>query len=266
MRLKSYDRISDNAKRLAQMHQFRPEPLLLMLSALGGGAKQQHVWSNLALQKFLHREVRIFDEAVYGVKLRFNQRHQRWAQILTTGQSRRLGDVLLEDDHPSRRQSRGVAEDEEAEEDEEADEDEPMTAAGEGEEHDCPKPTCHSPVFNTLYGQNMLTTRSYQSALCELSLCVVNSHPVYFFRAYEVDEYDPFLCFLIAQAYLGRALNRQSDNRNYQIGQVCRCCAMPVLTAVGLGIHGPLQKAQPPGRCFAGRGRVQLWPCIPQPW
>lgn len=166
MRMKSYERISDNAKRLAQMHQFRPEPLLLMLSALGGGAKQQHVWSNLALQKFLHREVRIFDEAVYGVKLRFNQRHQRWAQILTTGQSRRLGDVLLEDDHPSRRQSR-VAEDDDVEDDEEAEENEPMTASGDGEEHDCPKPTCHSPVFNTLYGQNMLTTKSYQSALCE---------------------------------------------------------------------------------------------------
>lgn len=39
-------------------------------------------------------------------------------------------------------------------------------------------------------------------------------------RAYEANPYDPYLCFLIAQAYLGRALNRQSDNRNYQIAQV----------------------------------------------
>jgi general transcription factor 3C polypeptide 3 (transcription factor C subunit 4) len=182
MRIQSYERISDNAKRLAQMHQFRSEPLLLMLAALGGGTRQQNVWSHLALQKFLHREVRIFDEAVYGVKLRFNKRHQRWAQILTTGQSRRLGDVLLEDDHPdnpSRRQRGGEdgeeddddnegADENEGEEDERADGE--TGENGEAEEHECPKPTRHSPVFNTLYGQNMLTTKSYQSALCKLSM------------------------------------------------------------------------------------------------
>lgn len=47
-----------------------------------------------------------------------------------------------------------------------------------------------------------------------------NNASVYFMRAYEANPYDPYLCFLIAQAYLGRALNRQSDNRNYQIAQV----------------------------------------------
>jgi len=36
-----------------------------------------------------------------------------------------------------------------------------------------------------------------------------------------VVDCDPFLCFLIAQSYFGRALNRQSDNRNFQIAQVC---------------------------------------------
>lgn len=43
---------------------------------------------------------------------------------------------------------------------------------------------------------------------------------VYLFRAYEQNEYDPFLCFCIAQAFFGRAMNRQVDNRNYQITQV----------------------------------------------
>lgn len=161
IRLKAYDRIADNCKRLAQMHQFRPEPLLLLLSSLGGGTKQQIVWSNLALQKFLHREVRIYDEAVYGVKLRFNKRHQRWAQILTTGQSRRLGDPV--DDE----QSRQPRNDEEEGDEEEEEEDETGSVEVETSEHDCPKPTTNSPVFNTLYGQNMLTTKSYQSALCE---------------------------------------------------------------------------------------------------
>ena len=34
-------------------------------------------------------------------------------------------------------------------------------------------------------------------------------------------QQDPLLCLMIAQAYFGRAMTRQSDNRNYQISQVC---------------------------------------------
>lgn len=188
IRMKAYERIADNCKRLSQMHQFRPEPLLLLLSALGGGIKQQNVWSNLALQKFLHREVRIYDEVVCGVKLRFNKRHNRWAQILTTGQSRRLGDVIGDGDDeadsaantPAPSKSRGdggaatLNDVGGGDEDEDAD-DEAMEAEdddGDGQidfdpSSEVPRPTKNSPTLNTLYGQNMLTTRSYQSALCE---------------------------------------------------------------------------------------------------
>jgi general transcription factor 3C polypeptide 3 (transcription factor C subunit 4) len=176
--------ITENCKRLAQLHQFRPEPLLLMLCALGGGFKGQGVWHNLALQKFLHREVRIYDEAVAGVKLRYNRRHRRWAQVLESGRSRRLGDVLHHDvddedgtpqGTPQPRQQQDDDEDEDMNDDEgdgdgdgEADDD-PLgpTALAAEALHECPKPTKYSPVFNTMYGQNMLTTRSYQSALCK---------------------------------------------------------------------------------------------------
>lgn len=44
--------------------------------------------------------------------------------------------------------------------------------------------------------------------------------PVYLFRAYEVDQYNAFLCLSIAQAFFGRSMNRQVDNRNYMIAQV----------------------------------------------
>ncbi|KAL1412045.1 transcription factor TFIIIC subunit tfc4 [Vanrija albida] len=215
MRLGAYDAIVDNCKRLSQLHQFRPEPLLLMLSAMGGGYKQQSSWQNLALQKYLHRELRIYDEAVCGVKLRYNGRVKRWAQIQTTGQSRRLGDFVDIDEEvdeaagnsqPWRPATQEVDEDDEADEDADVD-DAPADASGVVDETEIPKPTKHSPVFNALYGQNMLTAKSYQSAL------------FYFLRAYEVNEYDPLLCLLIAQAFFGRALVRQSDNRNYQIAQ-----------------------------------------------
>ena len=39
----------------------------------------------------------------------------------------------------------------------------------------------------------------------------------YFLRAFEVNPYDPLLALLLAQAYFGRAMNRQSDNRHHQI-------------------------------------------------
>lgn len=177
--------ITENCKRLAQLHQFRPEPLLLMLAALGGSLKGQGVWHNLALQKFLHREVRIYDEAVAGVKLRYNKRHRRWAQVLESGRSRRLGDVLHHDidrdedgtpqgtppprQRPDDEDEEGMHDDEGDGDGEGEDEDESVAPSGtaDQEPHECPKPTKYSPVFNTMYGQNMLTTRSYQSALCK---------------------------------------------------------------------------------------------------
>ncbi|KAK4685298.1 general transcription factor 3C polypeptide 3 (transcription factor C subunit 4), partial [Tremellales sp. Uapishka_1] len=70
-----------------------------------------------------------------------------------------------------------------------------------------PRPKIHSPNFNMIYGQNMFTMKSYQSAL------------FYYFRAYEQNQYDPFICLSIAQAYFGRSMNRQADNKHYQIAQ-----------------------------------------------
>lgn len=168
--MRKCEAITDNCKRLAQLHQFRPEPLLLMLSALGGGLKGQGSWHNLALQKFLHREVRIYDEAVAGVQLRYNKRHRRWAQVLESGRSRRFGDVVEEEDEENGRQrGQDKGDDASDEDDHEAeDEEDSMAPSGTADQHECPKPTKYSPVFNTMYGQNMLTTKSYQSALCEL--------------------------------------------------------------------------------------------------
>jgi hypothetical protein len=44
----------------------------------------------------------------------------------------------------------------------------------------------------------------------------------YLLRAYELNPYDPYICVMITQAFFGRSMNRQSDNRNYQIAQVSR--------------------------------------------
>lgn len=200
IRTKAWDKIAENSKRLAQLHQFRPEPMLLMLSAFGAGQKQQLAWHNVTLQKFLHRELRIYDEAVLGVKLRWNKIHQRWAQIIQAGVNRRVIDTTADVDESVRMFRTGSNQDDngnesdEEEVDDGVDEDEGdvegdrdivMDAAMEDEAH--PKPHIQSPVFNTMYGQNMLTTKSYQSALCtyqpyrtnrSLPLPSVRSQPV----------------------------------------------------------------------------------------
>jgi general transcription factor 3C polypeptide 3 (transcription factor C subunit 4) len=43
----------------------------------------------------------------------------------------------------------------------------------------------------------------------------------YLLRAYELNPYDAYICLMITQAFFGRSMNRQSDNRNYQIAQAC---------------------------------------------
>lgn len=93
---------------------------------------------------------------------------------------------------------------------------------------------------------------------------------VYLFRAYEVNPYDAYLCFLIAQAFLGRALNRQSDNRNYQIAQVCLSLTDTVpgyhqADPTGPRIPRAVPQTESPRRAVARTGRVQLRAGVPRP-
>ena len=43
---------------------------------------------------------------------------------------------------------------------------------------------------------------------------------VYLLHAYDYQPDDPVICLSLAVAYLGRAMQRQSDNRHYMIAQV----------------------------------------------
>ncbi len=151
MRTRSYDKICENTRRLAQMHQFRPEPFLIMLASLGsGGIKANNAWMNVQLQKFIHRELRISDDAVKGLKLHYNPPSQRYAPVIRIGLSRSLGDEI--GDEP---------------EDEDEGEDDPAEASMDGEEApEAPLPKMAPPLLNAIYGQHMLSAKAYQSALC----------------------------------------------------------------------------------------------------
>lgn len=66
-------------------------------------------------------------------------------------------------------------------------------------------PTKRSPLIYATYGQVMLVAKSYQSAI------------YYLLKAFELDPYDPMICLNLAQAYIGRAMVRQVDNRLHAI-------------------------------------------------
>ena len=179
MRTRTYDKITDNAKRLAQMHQFRAEPFLLLLGCLsGGGQKARVACANIQLQKFVHRELRISDDAVTGRALHFHPPFGRWAPVITPGLSRRLGDDVgerdedeeggeeEEDDAPKRNRTKKKRAPIVEDEDDEDEEDESFDHSTTGDAQEVPLPKIHSPYLNVMYGQLMLCAKAYQSAMC----------------------------------------------------------------------------------------------------
>lgn len=68
-------------------------------------------------------------------------------------------------------------------------------------------PTKNNPILVTLYGQMSLAAKSYQSAI------------FYLLHAYDYCPEDPVVCLSLAIASLGRAMQRQSDNRHHMIAQ-----------------------------------------------
>lgn len=174
-------------RKLSQAHQFRPEPLYLLQAALTGGGQAAHTeWCSLNLQRFIHREMSIFEEAIEAKGMHFSHRIQRWAIPPQTGISRLLGDQVderrVDDDDDAGagasgvqkkkkgRKSRGVPgtlgeameEDEDYEDEVEEEEEEEVS----GDRKETKRPTRVSPAWSALYGQYMLSSASHHGALC----------------------------------------------------------------------------------------------------
>lgn len=89
-------------------------------------------------------------------------------------------------------------------------------------------PTKDNPVLVAIYGQICLAARSYQSAICAshviffLGYQVFNLYivgTVYLLHAYDYCPEDPLVCLCLAIASIGRAMQRQADNRHHLITQ-----------------------------------------------
>ncbi|EAU87482.2 hypothetical protein CC1G_02241 [Coprinopsis cinerea okayama7 len=68
-------------------------------------------------------------------------------------------------------------------------------------------PTKQNPVLVAIYGQICIAAKSYQSGI------------FYLLHAYDYAPHDPMICLCLAIASVGRAMQRQSDNRHHLIAQ-----------------------------------------------
>ncbi|KAF9039789.1 hypothetical protein BJ165DRAFT_1494100 [Panaeolus papilionaceus] len=136
------------------------------------------------LQKHMFRELKLSDTDVKnpGI-LRWNGLIRRYASTATTG----------------------TAVKKKTEDGEEEDEDHwtPAPTTGRG------IPTKENPAIFAIYGRICIAAKSYQSAICKF----------YLLRAYDYYPNNPIVCLCLAVASIGRAMQRQSDDRHHAVVQ-----------------------------------------------
>ncbi|TFY70716.1 hypothetical protein EVG20_g2295 [Dentipellis fragilis] len=175
--------VVEQYRKLAGPYQFNNEPLRLLSATLASGFHATDAYIVSTLQKHLLREVRLSDAAVKSKdNIRWSGRRWGLASVTSKGKA---------------------VEDDDANEDDEGE--------GEGTAEEKKKipdvPTKHNPILVTMYGQIALAAKSYQSAI------------FYLLHAYDYCADDPMICLSLAIAYMGRAMQRQADNRNHFIAQ-----------------------------------------------
>jgi general transcription factor 3C polypeptide 3 (transcription factor C subunit 4) len=157
-----------------------------LLASLASGLRTTDSFITSTLQKHLLRELKINDTVVKNPDaLRWVPTNRRYA---VTG-------------------TKGGAEGEDAPEDE----DDGLPEEGSvtsTEKPNVPRmPTKYNPITLTVYGQMCASAKSYQSAI------------FYLLHAYDYSPDDPVICLSLAIASIGRAMQRQSDNRHHLVTQ-----------------------------------------------
>ncbi|EKM52010.1 uncharacterized protein PHACADRAFT_150922 [Phanerochaete carnosa HHB-10118-sp] len=176
-----YDTVVEQARKLVNAHQFNNEPLRILLASLASGYHATDSFLASTLSKHMLRELRSYDSALKNPDaLRWNPILKRYG-VGTKAEEEEDADVL-----------------------EGASRDESESAGGSG----APKlPSKESPIGVTIYGQICLAAKSYQSAI------------FYLLHAYDYCPHDPVICLSLAIASMGRAMQRQADNRHHLIVQ-----------------------------------------------
>ncbi|KAH9893442.1 TPR-like protein [Cubamyces lactineus] len=176
-----FQTVVEQARKLINGHQFNNEPIRILLSSLGSGLHATDAFLVSTLSKHLLRETRLADAAVRDPEsLRYNTAQRRYGLVGTSG--------------------KGDPDDVQDDEDE-------VEAPAITELEKAKLPTKPNPLNVAVYGQILLAAKSYQSAL------------FYLLQAYDYAPDDPLVCLCLAIASIGRAMQRQSDNRHHLITQ-----------------------------------------------
>ncbi|KAL9710688.1 transcription factor TFIIIC subunit tfc4 [Leucoagaricus gongylophorus] len=196
---RDYRAAVDHSRKLITAHQFNNEPLRILLASLSSGFVPTDSFITSTLQKHLFREMKLSDTAVkHPEMLKWNPLNRRYAP--TGSKAAEQGQEEEDNDNVSRdvgTSSTGAP-------------------ASEAKPGIPPIPTAFNPVIITIYGQICIAAKSYQSAI------------FYLLHAYDYCPEDPMICLCLAIASIGRAMQRQSDNRHHLIVQ-----AMAFLTQYG---------------------------------
>ncbi|EJT97237.1 TPR-like protein [Dacryopinax primogenitus] len=183
----------EQTRKIIFQNQFNNDAVRLFIAVLGTNIDAYITFTEPKLSKFLVRELKIGQAAAKGERLHTSR--GRWV-LRRSKQAIDKGDIDVDD---------GASEEEE--------EALPTLGSsapnltGKHEYRQVDLPTKENPFLIGLYGQILMAVRSYQTAL------------FFFLHAYELDPHDPLLCLCLAVAYLGRSMQRQSDNRHHQIVQ-----------------------------------------------
>ncbi|KAF7344575.1 hypothetical protein MSAN_01939600 [Mycena sanguinolenta] len=175
-----YPAIIEHSRKIMHVHQFNNEPLRILNAALASGLHATDAFIVSPLQKLIYREMKMSHITATNPDL------LRWASA-------------------AKRFSIPASKGEEADDDDDDDEgDEPIDDA-----HPLPEAARKAnPVITALYGQMCsVSARSFQSAI------------FYLLRAYDLCPDDPMICLILALVSLGRAMQRQADNRHHLITQ-----------------------------------------------
>lgn len=126
VRYGEHETVVELVRGLIRRQQFSLEALQFLMASLGSGIKAADAFSNLNLQKFLLRELKLWNASATTDDLKWSSKSRRWLLPRRDGSQ-------VEDD---------------------------------GSVQPIPKPQKISPVAHALYGELLLTAKSYQSSIC----------------------------------------------------------------------------------------------------
>ncbi|KAJ7185699.1 hypothetical protein C8R46DRAFT_982456 [Mycena filopes] len=178
--------VVEQARKLLAGHQFHNEPLRIMVAALGSGLGPSDAFLATTFQKYLHREVKMFNTAVNNPEA-----------LVWSVQGRRFS-------------TKAVAGAQDWGDDEELDGEDEKKRDGRKTKRPPRLPDIAktpNPVVLALYGQVCLVAKSFQSAT------------FYLLMAHDHCPEDPMISICITISSLGRAAQRQCDNRHHLITQ-----------------------------------------------